>query len=165
MFVRAGSILPLAPPVTSDTAWGSASASPEVLHWELWKGAATSGQNTVLEEDRNATTTASYTVSSDGLSLTFAVDTPAARTFVLEAKGVWPAVAVTPVGAASVVQSMFDGLVLTQTVRFSVSAPGQAGVKLVFGSSVMSPTLVGLVFVDNIFSCCFTVVSFADRHI
>ena len=68
VWVRAGSMLPIAPKVESHNALGFASRPSVVAAtgWEVWLGGALTGVGNVSVANDTATNNASYTLSKDG---------------------------------------------------------------------------------------------------
>lgn len=149
VFVKAGSIIPTAPPATSDTARGNAARLPATLLWEVWHGGRTSGQGRVYEEGQG-TTYASYQLAADKMSLRFSVTstmpTPTHRGHQLLLKQTWAAVDVVACAGSDttlVGKTRFSGADLELTVAFqSTSGDGLACVEITFALPLDTPSLL-----------------------
>eukprot|EP00041_Stephanoeca_diplocostata_P027855 m.775917 g.775917 ORF g.775917 m.775917 type:complete len:1031 (-) comp23260_c0_seq2:313-3405(-) len=128
-WVRAGTMIPLAPQPTSTNALGFAS-DPAVqgkAGWEVWIGGAKMGGGNVTTDD-GETLESTYAISTDGRSirLTTAVSADATETF-FEIKGVLRAAAVTPCTSAASGTRGITGMALsyaattlTQTLKVTL---------------------------------------------
>lgn len=149
VFVPAGAVIPVAPPVTSETAYGAAarSATPSIhgdleQHWELWTGGATAGSGIVFEDATADWINCSFATASAN-SLTISVTQPESaslsRVHQFDVKMAMAAMVIKPCdGNTQVVSSTYSGALLQQTVRVSSGGSGAACVEL-SGSPLLPP--------------------------
>ena len=150
IFVRSGTVLPMAPPATSDTARGNAAREPQTLVWEVWHGGQYNGTG-LVHEDNGGTTVARYNVvtstaansSSATTTLRFSVNATQGRLQQLELKQTWPAFKVAECSTGTVIHSQrYSGADLQQIVTFSAASNG-GGNGNIQGRTVIAGTGTG----------------------
>ena len=164
VFVKGGTMLPLAPPAGGDIGGvggqgtsiqpmlGSAAREPELLTWEVYGvGATVKGSGTVWEDSRGATD-ASFSLEDGGETLELRITAPGdKRRHQFELINVPPATAVTTCTPSTEFDeslSSYDGATLTLNLHVTVHTGAAGGcLRVSFGSSLSSPAVQALLAV------------------